>query len=394
MNEYKPVSDHPTSIFTSQLFLYFVLSFFFISLLNYQSESTVLTLIVLVIFLFAMLWGRFSASKMKIAYKVDKHRVFPGEEIQINVRAENNKILPVWLKVSLEFTQSFFVSKRPAYDNNFLLWFQRTSFTWKLTALKRGCFNIAHSQISVSDLFGFFPKQQTRHDTTDVIVFPKISGIRPFSLAEQKFFSIPGAQSPVLDPVYIIGTRDYQNSTPVRLIQWKASARIGKLQEKVCEPSIQGKVLLLVDVNLFFEKKAEEDFERMLEAIASMAVYFESNGNAVGFMTNAKISGGKPGFVPLIKNQNSLPMILETIARMEMKPERSLTEIFHHHINVLWGINCIFCSHSIDESILKMKAYYTAKRITIKYFVSTTDTLKKDNTVELDSIQTIDSVCL
>ncbi len=370
------------------------LCFFFISLLNYQSEMTVLTLIILGIFIFTMIWSRFSASNMKIAFKVDKHRVFPDEEIKIVVRAENNKLLPVWLKVSLEFTNSFFVSKSPASDNCFLLWFQKSSFTWKLTCLKRGCFNIGHPQIAVSDLFGFFPKQQIRNDTADVIVYPKILSIRPFSLPEQKFFSVPGAQSPVLDPVYIIGTRDYQSATPVRLIQWNASARLCKLQEKVCEPSIQGKVLLIVDVNLFFENRAKKDFERMLEAAASMAVHFESNGNAVGFMTNAKIAGKKPGFVPLSRNRNSLPAILETIARMEMKPEHSLTDIFHQHISVLWGINCIFCSYSIDESILKMKAFYTVKRIPVKYFVSSTDALKKDMSVELDSVHDIDSVCL
>jgi uncharacterized protein (DUF58 family) len=394
MKEYKPVSDPLTSMFTSRFLFYVTLSFFFISLLNYQSEMTVLTLIVLGILFFTMIWSRFSVSNMKVEFKVDKHRVFPDEEIRIDVRAENNKLLPVWLKVTLKFTQSFFVSKSPTSDNCFLLWFQRSSFTWKLTSLKRGCFKIGHPQIAVSDLFGFFPKQQIRNDTTDVIVFPKISGVRPFSLPEQKFFSIPGAQSPVLDPVYIIGTRDYQSSTPVRLIQWKASARLCKLQEKVCEPSIQGKVLLVVDVNLFFENQAEKEFERMLEATASMAVYFESNGNAVGFMTNAKIAGGKPGFVPLSRNRNSLPMILETIARMEMEPECSLIDTFHNHISVLWGINCIFCSYSIDESILKMKAFYTAKRIPVKYFVSSTDALNEDMVVELDSVHKIDSVCL
>ena len=394
MKEYKPVFDHQTTIFTSRFLFFIVLSFFLISLLNYQSDMTVLTLIVIGIILFTMLWSRFSVSKLKIEFKVDKHRVFPDEEIKIDVRAENNKLLPVCLKISLEFAQSFFVSKSPASSNSFLLWFQRSSFTWKLTSLKRGCFNIGHPQIAVSDLFGFFPKQQTRNDSADLIVFPKISGIRPFSLPEQKFFSIPGARSPVLDPVYIIGTRDYQSSTPARLIHWKPSARLCKLQEKVCEPSIQGKVLLVVDVNLFFENRAEEDFERMLEATASMAVYFERKGNAVGFMTNAKIAGAKSGFIPLSRNRNNLPMILETIARMEMKSACSLADIFHHHISVLWGINCIFCSYSIDESILKMKAFYTAKRIPVKYFVSSTDALKEDMAFALDSVHPIDSICL
>ena len=106
MKEYKPVFDHQTTIFTSRFLFFIVLSFFLISLLNYQSDMTVLTLIVIGIILFTMLWSRFSVSKLKIEFKVDKHRVFPDEEIKIDVRAENNKLLPIWLKVSLEFTQT------------------------------------------------------------------------------------------------------------------------------------------------------------------------------------------------------------------------------------------------------------------------------------------------
>ncbi len=146
----------------------------------------------------------------------------------------------------------------------------------------------------------------------------------------------------------------------------------------------------MVDVNLFQEHRAEEDFEQMLEAAASMAVYFEGQGNAVGFMTNAKITGGKSGFVPLTRNRKSLPLILETIARMEMEPVSCITKIFHHHISVLWGINCIFCSHSMDETILSMKAFYAAKRIPVKYFVSKVDSQGQDT----DFVQPIDSIRL
>jgi len=394
MKEYKPVFDHPTSIFNSSFLFFTALLLFFISLLNYQSDMTIMTLIIMGIYLSTRVWSQFAVFNMKIDIKIDKCKIFPDEEIRIEVQAANNKLLPVWLKILPEFSQSFVVSKSPASESSFLLWFQKTSFTWKLRSRKRGCFNIGRSNITVSDLFGFFPKQRIWEDMPDVIVFPKISDVRSFSLPEQKFFNIPGAQSPVFDPIYITGTRDYQPSTPVRLIQWKASARLCRLQEKVCEPSIQGKILIVFDTTLYFKRNREEEFEEMLEAIASMAVNFETSGNAVGFMTNAGIAGGKSGFVPLSRNRSSLPMILETIAQAQIEPECDLLDIFHQNFNRLWGVTCVFCSYSIDASILKMKAFYTARRIPVKYFISSTEANKEGLPFAPGLVQHIDSICL
>ena len=130
--------------------------------------------------------------------------------------------------------------------------------------------------ITIADLLGFFPRQKIQPDKIDVIVYPKIIPIRPVLIPRHIFFGIPGAQSPVQDPVYILGTREYQSFTPVKFIHWKASARYAKLQEKVCEPSVQEKILIVVDVGLFFTHQATSDFEQMLSAAASMAVYFKS----------------------------------------------------------------------------------------------------------------------
>ena len=68
----------------------------------------------------------------------------------------------------------------------------------------------------------------------------------------------------------------------------------------------QGKILFVFDTTLYFKDQREEAFEKMLAAVASMAVHFENSGNAVGFMTNAKIAGDRSGFVPLSRNRSSL----------------------------------------------------------------------------------------
>jgi uncharacterized protein (DUF58 family) len=390
----QPTPIHMTTIFTAPVMILITLIFLFISLLNHQFQMTILILSVLGLVAFARLWSRFCFLKMTFDSKIDKTRVFPDESIKFTIEARNNKFLPVHLQAKVMMDESHFVSDTPTRENSFLLWFQKTTFSWCIKVLHRGCYHIGNPHILVADLLGFFPNKKIWQDPVEVVVYPKIIPIRPFSMPEHYFFGVPGAQSPVQDPVYILGTREYQSFTPVKRIHWKASARYDKLQEKVCEPSVQEKILIVVDVELFHTHKAGDDFEHMLEAAASMAVYFESRGNAVGFMTNAVIQGGKSGFVPVSRNRQTLSKIFETIARMDMSPGSRLSDIFHQHISVLWGINCIFCSHSIDSSIVKMKQFYARKRIPVKYFVSTMGETKDDKDLMAGTVQQIDSICL
>ena len=386
----QPVSNHFTSIFTASFIVILAFAFLFISLLLRETLLTVLILLVLGLVGLTKLWSRYGFRHMGFESKFDKTRVFPGETIRVELLAQNNKVLPVWLEAGVTTDGKGLVSKTQTLETSFLLWFQETRFSFDLLALNRGCFDMGRVQITVSDFFRFFPRERVQKDATDIIVFPKIFPVKPFFLPEHGFFGVPGAKSPVQDPVYILGTRDYQSFTPVRHIHWKASARQAKLKEKVCEPSVQEKILIVVDVDLFFAHEARDDFERMLEAAASMAVFFEDRGKSVGFMTNAVIKGNRPGFIPLRRNFETLSLILETLARMEMKPEKRMSKMFSEHISVLWGINCIFCSHRMDSSILEMKAFYAGKRIPVRYFVSR---IREEDGI-LDLVLPIESIFL
>ncbi|OGR27905.1 MAG: hypothetical protein A2277_21600 [Desulfobacterales bacterium RIFOXYA12_FULL_46_15] len=391
----QPVSGHLTTIFIAPPIVVLTLVFLFISLLTRQVQMAVLILMVLGLMMLTKFWSRHGFSKMEFEYEPDKTRVFPGERIRVEILTQNNKVLPVWICAEVADDGSGLVFENRSPETGFLLWFQEMRFVFDLMAVKRGCFNMGRVHITVSDLFRFFPRERVKKDATDIIVFPKIFPVRSFSLPEHGFFGVPGARSPVSDPVYILGTRDYQSFTPVRHIHWKASARQAKLKEKVCEPSVQEKILIVVDVDLFFSHGAGEDFERMLEAVASMAVYFENRGYAVGFMTNAVIKGDKPGFIPLGCNVETLSRILETLARMEMRPQKRLAKVFARHISVLWGINCIFGSHSMDSSMLEMKKFYAAKRIPVKYFVSKMRDMGEDTERRMPgAVQPVESIFL
>lgn len=364
MEKDQPVSFHLTTLFISPLIVFLMLMFLFIALLTRQDQMAAMTFMVLCLAGLTKIWSRYGFSNMALDVRPDKTRVFPGESIVFEILAQNAKLLPVWVAVQIEDdTAAGFAVDRKGPETGFLLWYEKIRFGFHLTALTRGCYSMGRVCITVSDLLRFFPRQKIQEDAIDIIVFPNIRPIRPPCLPEKGFFGAPGARSPVQDPVYILGTRDYQSFTPARHIHWKASAKLMRLKEKVCEPSVQEKLMMGLDVNLFESLDESPGFEHMIEAAASLAVHFHGRGYAVGLLTNARIKGAKPGVVPPGRSPETLSGILETLARAEMKPEGLFSELMTRHIKKLAAANLILCTRSDSPASREIARLCAEKRI-------------------------------
>ena len=200
-------------------------------------------------------------------------------------------------------------------------------------------------------------------ETLEVVVYPRLVPLKWSTLPRRDFFGIPGAESPVQDPVYILGTRDYQQGRPAKYIHWKATARHHRLQEKIFEPSEQERILLVVDVGPFARHGAKEEFERMLETVASVAVRLGERGCAVGLVTNGRMAGEGSAIVSVTRNPEQLTTLLEALARMQMEPAQDLLAMFRLHVRLPWGISCLYFALEKDEAARTAKEYFTQRRI-------------------------------
>jgi uncharacterized protein (DUF58 family) len=167
----------------------------------------------------------------------------------------------------------------------------------------------------------------------------------------------------VEDPVYIYGTRDYQPGSPARRIHWKASARHHRLQEKLLEPAEQEKVLILLEVGQFEERRAAETFERIIETAASYAVWLDQRGNAVGFATNGAIAGGGSLIIPIARSPIQLSLILETLARVKMASRGHLTEILSQGFQMPWGVSCLTFAYEQCEETTAIEAAMRNRKV-------------------------------
>ena len=358
------------TIFIVPLMQFFVGALLFVALLQSQRDLAVLALLVLGVMGGTRLWSRVSLSGIKCYSIVDKGNVFPDEMLTLHIRVENAKFLPVWLQMKMPVDGSLNSSSGDTTFTNEsgLLWYQRARFQWELVAQRRGIHRVGPPYVKVGDLFGFFLREIEEQEDLHVIVYPRLVPIKPVSLPRRDFFGVPGAKSPVQDPIFILGTRDYQHWQPARYIHWKASARHNRLQEKVFEPSEQEKALLVVDVDQFAKNNAAEGFEHTLEAVASLAVQFDQKGYAVGFVTNGVVDGG-PTILPIARNAQQLPSILEVLARLRMKVKGDLVDTLHRGLQLTWGVSCVHFSYEEDMTALTTEEYFSHRKIPVVFVV-------------------------
>ncbi len=351
----------------------------FLSLLFGQRNMTILTILVLGIAGGTKLWAAMSLKDLKCRLAVDKRKMFAGEKLTARIYAENGKFLPLLLRLRVPLDPSFHPSpgETALTREASMLWYQRFSFHWELTARRRGVYQIGPLSIFAGDPFAFFFRRERTGDSYSVLVYPRLVPIRDFPLPRHDFFGCPGSQSPVNDPVYVLGTRDYQPGQSARYIHWKASARHNVLQEKVFEPTKQEKVLLVVNVEQFAGANAKKKFERALEVVASLALKLDRGGHAVGLVTNGTLTGGGSSIVPVARSHRQLAAILEVLARLEMKPRMGIRELMRSSLDIPWGVSSAYFTYA-DREIAAADEYFTSRKTPVVFFVSRLTSMEEE----------------
>jgi uncharacterized protein (DUF58 family) len=362
--------DRVPTVFIIPLILLFVLFFLFVALLQNHFELTIFTILILIMMGGAKLWSKAVLSGLRFFPKINKQKVFPGETITFQIRAENPRFLPAWLQMSLSLDSTLQPTSGEGTltKESGLLWYEKVQFSWELAPQKRGVYPIGPLRARVGDLFGFFTGEREAGDGLSITVYPRLVPVQSFFIPKRDFFGVPGGKSPVQDPIYILGTRDYQGWQPAKYIHWKTSARHSRLQEKVFEPSEQEKVLMVVDVSRFQGEGAAEAFERTLEIVASVVVQLDQKGYAVGFVTNGSLVGGGATVLSVAASPGQISAILELLARLNMEAHGNLLDTLKRGLDLPWGVSCVFFSYEKEETALTVEEYFSHRKIPTVFF--------------------------
>ncbi|OPY65860.1 MAG: hypothetical protein A4E63_02841 [Syntrophorhabdus sp. PtaU1.Bin050] len=333
-----------------------------------------LLLLILIVAGAAKLWTTIGHSGIQCRATINTNRVFPEGRLDLGLTVKNNVFLPLWCQMEIPLhgllcRTSGGDAATPLTAEASLLRHSSGRFQWELTARHRGVFRAGPIHLTSGDLFGFFPKERDIEDVLEIVVYPRLVPLKPVSITRRDFFGIPGDESPVRDPVYILGTHDYQHGRPARFIHWKASARRHVLQEKVFEPTEQEKVLFVVGVEGFAGSGASYEFERSLEAVASLAVSLDRQGIAMGLVTDAVLTGKAASVRAVKRDPGRLEAILETLARSNMEKRQDLLEGLRQNGGLPFGVTCLYFSYGQDETSQAVKEYFRRRRIPVIHYV-------------------------
>lgn len=391
-----PKTDPIPLIYSTSLFQVFILIMLFISLFYGQQTLVILSMLLLVMFSAARIWCRYSQGGLECRLTPSQDKVFPGETVSLQAEVVNHKFLPLWLEINVVIDlflrresdenhkqsqnlekqasstlngnlcskpgsnlhgsseqgkpeqgvfRPFEYTKTLLNDESGLLWKQIARFAWELAPVKRGVYQAGPVHLTTGDIFGFYQRESKLSFYRKITVYPRLVTLNPFSPPFHELFGTPGLKSPVVDPIYTVSTREYQENRPARFIHWKASARRDRLQEKVFEPSGQQKILLVLDVQGFAEE-SEQHFEQMLEVVASLSVIFETRGQAFGLASNGTLidfeDETEAAVIPPGLGYDQLYHLLETLARLKKEPHQLPLSDLLHQADLSMGVTALY----------------------------------------------------
>jgi uncharacterized protein (DUF58 family) len=225
-----------------------------------------------------------------------------------------------------------------------------------------------------------------------VVVYPRLVAIRPPALPRTEFFGIPGGRSPVADPVHVFGTRDYHGARPARAIHWKASARHDRLQEKLCEPAEQQKVMLLLDVDGFEGEAAAGALESTLEVVASLAVQLDRRGIPLALATNGRVTGSRPRIIPVSRRPDQAAAILETLAGVTAQSEASVTDILSRGGALPRSAVSAYFAHCDSRHLTAARQFLKERRVPARFFLAAVGGSEGRGALDADDTQSIEKM--
>lgn len=222
----------------------------------------------------------------------------------------DKKVEPVH-KAHLESIHSYHVKVPFSIGFN-----QEVAIKIPLLAKKRGLAKIRSIEIVIPQIFGF-EKTILEYDKPflqEILVYPKTKAVKNLELMESiKTGDVSVNKSLFFDYLSPIGSRDYTSSDSFKQINWKATAKMQKLQTKVFEPIADSGVHLTL--NITEKNSIIANFEEQIEYLTFIIYYLEKIKIPYSISINFRSHGQLPFYyLPKGLGKNQLQTALKMLA--------------------------------------------------------------------------------
>lgn len=281
----------------------------------------------------AAYYQRFGGAKLAAGVRVRPRRIFPHQATELQIVLQNGARLPLpWIRVLIHLPRRTQVEglalQTSPHDEVLSLpmtlgGHQRAVRRASLHLERRGLHPLGPVEAIVVDPFGFAQTNRTLHQTTDLLVYPRIRSLsadlrRTLPIGERRGRSFLDEETRYLGP------RAYQPTDPLRRIDWRQSARRGDLHVKTFETVATAATAIFLDPTTARDPWDGIDtgvLESTIEIAASLASDLIGRGEAVGMYVSGIFSeaGGRRPFAYRERPRSGpkqLARLLEALAQL------------------------------------------------------------------------------
>jgi len=340
-----------------------------ISLATHQVPLVLISLLFLLAGGVSRLWNRFCLHRVEYRRRLSHTQVFFGDEIVYEIEITNRKPLPLpWLKVEDELPENVALLKGKAtaiHDDRVMLsnmfpvnMYHRVTRRFPMRCRQRGSFIFGPTYISSGDLFGFFRRYMNIDKLDYLLVYPRLVPLEKLGIPSRQFFGdIRLKRHLFQDPVLTAGVRDYHTGDSLKRIHWKSTARLGKLQTKIYEPTTTVDISIFLDVRTLRAPlwgSVSQLQELGIITTASLSQHALKGGFRVGLYVN-QITRFSQGLirVPHSQHPDQLPRILEALAQLHQVEALPVDRFIRQEARGLpWGSTLVVIAAQPQDELL------------------------------------------
>lgn len=303
----------------------------------------------------AEVWIRLGLKELTYSRRLSSSRVFPGEKVRVEFIVENRKRLPLpWVVVEDDFPENLRITGVPVGAHHLprrvrvvnlfsLRWWQRAKRTAAITPPSRGFYRFGPSRLVCGDPLGLARSEKTiegksaGHDV--LIVYPKIGSVTSEDVGPRALPSGRRAQQRVnlADPNEFLGLREYAPGDPLKHIDWKSTARTGRLHTRILSPTPSDRSWVVVNLATMEEMFYRTDAmlaEDIISTAGSLALDLLAKGHQVGILADSFArEWGLYLRIPPSGSPSQAALILEGLARLDIYPSMSLVNVLRHELS-------------------------------------------------------------
>ena len=339
--------------------IFFFLLILLAALAIFMREDTILTLVYFCVGTYALSrWWSRRALKAVEYKRTFQRRAFLYEKVPVQLELTNRQWLPVpWLQLTETLPLELIVPN--TYRSVTTLGpYDRRQFTYTLHADRRGYYPIGPLHLRSGDLIGLNEELDTEGAADHLIVYPKIIPFANVRLPSRSPIGTLRHTQPIFeDPSRVRGKRDYVAGDSLRLVDWKATATLGRLQVKQFEPSIALETAIFLNLNADeYEQRTRLDATELAIVIAaSLANWIIGQRQSAGLSVNGADpirTEEKPQTLPPRKGRAHLTRLLEVLARIRSIPTTPFVQLLQRETPQLpWGTTVILITGGTDDAL-------------------------------------------